>query len=144
MTSRLTPTSLVLEITESVLVHDAHGCQPRLRELKHLGIRLAFDDLGTGYSSPSYLRRFPVDLRSLFHLRPGASVPAPPLIVQAIVASNDALGPETVAEGVERHDGLALLRTVGCRLGQGYNFARPMLAWQLEQHLAGWPRSACR
>ncbi|HTT87459.1 MAG TPA: EAL domain-containing protein [Acidimicrobiales bacterium] len=139
MTSLLPPSSLVLEITESVLMQDADGCLPRLRELKDLGIRLAFDDFGTGYSSLSYLRRFPVDLLKIDRsfvsaLGTGGDVP---LIVQAIIALGDALGLETVAEGLERPDELALLRTVGCRFGQGYYFAKPMSADELERYLAG-------
>jgi EAL domain-containing protein (putative c-di-GMP-specific phosphodiesterase class I) len=107
-------------------------------------VRLAFDDFGTGYSSLSYLRRFPVDLLKIDRsfvaaLSTGGEVP---LIVQAIIALGDALGLATVAEGVEDRQELDMLRNVGCRLGQGFHFARPMAVPELEQYLAEMRRSA--
>jgi diguanylate cyclase (GGDEF)-like protein len=137
MTASIQPSSLVLEITESVLMQEADGMLVRLQELKDLGVRLAFDDFGTGYSSLSYLRRFPVDLLKIDRsfvsaLSTGDEVP---LIIQAIIALSDALGLETVAEGVEEQEELAALRTVGCRLGQGFHFAKPMARDELEGYL---------
>ena len=98
------PSSLVLEITESVLVNDTEGTLERLAELKRLGIRLALDDFGTGYSSLSYLRRFPVDLLKIdrsFVSALGTRTEVP-LIIEAIITLGDALGLDSVAEGVEQ------------------------------------------
>lgn len=134
----LDPGSLVLEITESVLMQDTEGSLARLTELKDLGVRLALDDFGTGYSSLSYLRRFPVDLLKIDQSFVSALCARDEvrLIIEAIITLADALGLESVAEGVEQLDELAALRNVGCRLGQGFHFAKPMSAEALEQFLA--------
>lgn len=137
MASQLAPASLVLEITESVLMQDTEGSLARLNELKDIGVRLALDDFGTGYSSLSYLRRFPVDLLKIDRsfvsaLSAGDEVP---LIVEAIIALADVLGLENVAEGVEEVQELAALRSIGCRFGQGFYFAKPMNAQDLDRHL---------
>lgn len=138
MASQLTPASLVLEITETVLMQDTEGSLARLKELKDIGVRLALDDFGTGYSSLSYLRRFPVDLLKIDRsfitaLSAGDEVP---LIVEAIVALGDVLGLDSVAEGVEEVGELTALRSIGCRFGQGFHFAEPMNAQELDRHLA--------
>ncbi len=142
MTGGLNPGSLVLEITESVLIQDTEWALARLQELKDIGVQLALDDFGTGYSSLSYLRRFPVDLLKIDRsfvsaLSTGEEVP---LIIEAIIALGDALGLKSVAEGIEELDELAALRSVGCRFGQGFHFARPMPADDLELFL----ESSCR
>lgn len=131
--SHLDPQSLVLEITESVLMQDTDGTLARLGELKALGVRLALDDFGTGYSSLSYLRRFPVDLLKIDRsfvtaLCAGTGGPS---IIEAIIALGDALRLECVAEGVEEVEELEALRAIGCRLAQGFHFAEPMPADQL-------------
>ncbi len=138
MASQLAPASLVLEITESVLMQDIEGSLGRLNELKDIGVRLALDDFGTGYSSLSYLRRFPVDILKIDRsfvsaLNAGEEVP---LIIEAIIALGDVLGLESVAEGVEERRELAALRSIGCRYGQGFHFARPMTARDLDRHLS--------
>lgn len=135
----LDPGSLVLEITESVLMQDTEGTLARLEDLKGLGVRLALDDFGTGYSSLSYLRRFPVDLLKIDQSFVSALCARDEvrLIIEAIITLADALGLQSVAEGVEELDELAALRTAGCRLGQGFHFAKPMSAEALEQFLTG-------
>jgi EAL domain-containing protein (putative c-di-GMP-specific phosphodiesterase class I) len=99
----------------------------RLVELKTLGVRLAMDDFGTGYSSLSYLSRLPVDIlkmdRSFLHA--GASPQASGLAT-AVVALGQTLSLEVVAEGIEFPDQWAKLRELGCDLGQGFYFAKPM------------------
>jgi len=133
----LEPGSLVLEITESVLMQDTEGTLARLAELKGLGVRLALDDFGTGYSSLSYLRRFPVDLLKIDQSFVSAVCARDEvrLIIEAIITLADALGLQSVAEGVEELDELAALRDVGCRLGQGFHFAKPMPIEALERFL---------
>jgi len=124
------PAHLVLEITESVLMHDMAGTIAQLRELKQLGLRLAIDDFGTGYSSLGYLRRFPVDVLKIDRsfvdgVTEGAEQSA---VARAIIGLSDALHLSTVAEGIETQAQLGALRALGCQLGQGYYFSRPLLA----------------
>jgi diguanylate cyclase (GGDEF)-like protein/PAS domain S-box-containing protein len=124
-TTGLPPETLVLEITETVMMDDADLAVARLAELRELGVRLAMDDFGTGYSSLSYLSRFPIDIlkmdRSFL-----ASGQADSNLAPAIIALGSSLDLEVVAEGIERSDQLATLQLLGCGLGQGFIFARPM------------------
>jgi EAL domain-containing protein (putative c-di-GMP-specific phosphodiesterase class I) len=125
--SRLEPPSLTLEITESVMMNDTDLAIERLEELKALGVRLAMDDFGTGYSSLSYLSRLPVDVLKMDRsfLRAGATPDASGLAT-AVVALGKTLELEIVAEGIEFVEQWETLRDLGCDLGQGYHFARPM------------------
>ncbi|HKH18022.1 MAG TPA: EAL domain-containing protein [Solirubrobacteraceae bacterium] len=119
--------SLTLEITETVLMADTDLAVERLRELKELGVRLALDDFGTGYSSLSYLSRFPVDILKMDRsfLREGAT-PDSSGLANAVVALGATLDLEVVAEGIEFPEQWHTLRDLGCELGQGFYFARPM------------------
>jgi diguanylate cyclase (GGDEF)-like protein/PAS domain S-box-containing protein len=139
--SGLEPAALVLEITESVMLADTDLAVRRLQELKELGVRLAMDDFGTGYSSLSYLGRFPVDIlkmdRSFLASRSNDSLAA------AIIALGENLTLEVVAEGVEHPEQALWLQDVGCELGQGFHFARPMTDGALLEYLVegeqdGW------
>jgi diguanylate cyclase (GGDEF)-like protein len=123
----LDPSSLILEITESVAMEDASLSVSVLRELKELGLKIAIDDFGTGYSSLSYLKRFPVDVikidRSIVE---GLNRdPTDAAIVSASITLAHALGLKAVAEGVETNEEFAKLRTLGCDIGQGYYWWRP-------------------
>ena len=135
----LDPRYLGLEITEGVAMDHAESTIATLRRLKALGVWLAIDDFGKGYSSLNYVKRFPVD--SLKVDRSFVSGicehPGDLAIVQAVVALGSALGMEVVAEGVESPEQLALLRGLGCGQGQGYHFARPMPAEEASLFLAG-------
>jgi diguanylate cyclase (GGDEF)-like protein len=135
----MAPGCLVLELTESVLMQDTETTLSRLHELKSLGVRLALDDFGTGYSSLSYLRRFPVDLLKIDRSFVSGLEPRNDLqrLVAAIVALGGTLGLESVAEGIEELEELEALRTVGCRFGQGFYFAKPMPVSDLERYLSG-------
>jgi EAL domain-containing protein (putative c-di-GMP-specific phosphodiesterase class I) len=119
---------LTLEITESVLVADPRAAAAVLTELKRLGIRIAIDDFGTGYSSLSYLHRFPVDCLKIDKSfvdpldTPGAEL----ALLQAIVGLAGTLDLSVVAEGIEQPSQWISLQALGCGLGQGYLFARPM------------------
>jgi EAL domain-containing protein (putative c-di-GMP-specific phosphodiesterase class I) len=124
----LDPSSLVLELTESLLMHDTDASTAKLHELKALGVRLAIDDFGTGYSSLSYLRQFPVDVLKIdksfidsLHVNGEESA-----LAQAIVKLGHTLRLKTVAEGVEAAGQLDTLRAIDCHLGQGFFFARPL------------------
>jgi diguanylate cyclase (GGDEF)-like protein/PAS domain S-box-containing protein len=117
----LDPGSLTLEITESVLVEDEGSSAGTLRRLKELGVRLAIDDFGVGYSSLSYLRYLPVDQLKLDRVLVGDldSDHKNLAIVRAAVDLGHALGIEVVAEGVETHEEFEELGKLGCDVGQG-------------------------
>ncbi len=119
---------LRLEVTESVLMHDAAQATKMLIQLKALGVRLSLDDFGTGYSSLSYLHRFPFDALKVdrsFVGRMGADTESAK-IVKTIMALADELAMEVVAEGVETTQQLAQLRALGCQYAQGYLYAAPV------------------
>ncbi len=135
--ARLDPAALVLEMTETALVHDPALAASKLQELRGLGVRLAIDDFGTGYSSLSYLRQFPIDIlkidRSFINMIVDRDqVPA---IVRGLLDLGRTLQLETVAEGIESGAQLAQLRDERCALGQGFLFARPLRAEDAERLL---------
>ena len=138
--SGMNPELLTLEITESVLMTDTELAVQRLEELRGIGVRLAMDDFGTGYSSLSYLSRFPVDVLKMDRsfLRAGATPQASGL-ASAVVALGETLQLEVVAEGIEHLEQWTRLRDLGCDLGQGFYFARPMDADSLVETLRTWP-----
>lgn len=119
---------LELEITESVFIGNVDKTLNILHSLQALGVHVALDDFGTGYSSLSYLRSFPfnkikIDQSFVRALEDGGSAQA---IVRAITTLADALGMETLAEGVETQALMDILRTEGCDMIQGYFIGRPM------------------
>jgi EAL domain-containing protein (putative c-di-GMP-specific phosphodiesterase class I) len=128
--SRLAPESLILEITESVMMQNVEHSVAMLNELKSLGVRLAIDDFGTGYSSLSYLRRFPVDILKIDKsFVDGLSHAGKEQeIAQSIIELGRSLDLELVAEGVERIEQLGWLRARNCDMVQGYFFSRPVPA----------------
>jgi diguanylate cyclase (GGDEF)-like protein/PAS domain S-box-containing protein len=135
--SGLPPETLILEITESLLMHDTDATLTRLVELKELGVRLAIDDFGTGYSSLSYLRRFPVDILKIdkSFVDNVASRTDAMALTRAIVDLGRSLGLTTVAEGVELSAQAAELKALGCDMAQGYLFGRPVDAASVERVL---------
>ncbi|HEV2814097.1 MAG TPA: EAL domain-containing protein [Solirubrobacteraceae bacterium] len=130
-------TTLVLEITESLLTADLDSTAATLGELKALGVRLAIDDFGTGYSTLSYLRRFPIDILKLDRELIEAGSGPDAKLMKAIVGLGRSLDLATVAEGIERPEQEAELRELGCDLGQGFLFARPMDEEHLVAELGG-------
>jgi diguanylate cyclase (GGDEF)-like protein/PAS domain S-box-containing protein len=135
--SRLDASCLVLEITESVLVHDAQAVIARMLELKALGVAFALDDFGTGYSSLSYLQRFPIDILKVdkSFVDDVGSTPKALALAQAIVQLGKSLSLATVAEGIEELRQVDGLRALGCGFGQGFLFARPAEAPEIERIL---------
>ncbi|MGH9152957.1 MAG: putative bifunctional diguanylate cyclase/phosphodiesterase, partial [Acidimicrobiales bacterium] len=123
----ISPRSLSLEITESVLMEDVGSTAETLRALKDLGVGLSIDDFGTGYSSLSYLKRFPVDALKIDRsFVDGLGVdPEDHAIVDAVVSLAHALGLEVVGEGVETMGQVHELRRLGCDAAQGYLIGRP-------------------
>ena len=119
----LSPSALILELTETVLMQDADETVARLHALKALGVRLAIDDFGTGHSSLSYLRRFPIDVlkidRSFIESLPGRGAE----LASTIVRLGDLLRLNVVAEGVELEAQRLELRALGCSQAQGFLFA---------------------
>ncbi len=132
------PRTIEIEITESTLMHDGGQALATLQALAALGIRISIDDFGTGYSSLSYLKRFPVHLlkidRSFVRELPANTDDA--TIVRAIAGLAASLGLRVVAEGIETEDQLRFLQGVGCDEGQGFLFAPPMPAGELERRFA--------
>ncbi|MGE0466626.1 MAG: putative bifunctional diguanylate cyclase/phosphodiesterase [Steroidobacteraceae bacterium] len=124
--SGLEPGNLVIELTESTIMHNTDLNLERFRELKALGVKLAIDDFGMGYSSLSYLHRFPIDILKIdrsFVSRLTEQDDGPEL-ARAVVMLGQTLGLETVAEGIELEDQVAKLLELGCVAGQGFLFAR--------------------
>jgi EAL domain-containing protein (putative c-di-GMP-specific phosphodiesterase class I) len=119
--------SLVIEITENLLLKDAELARSRLAALRDLGIKVAVDDFGTGYSSLAYLDRYPVDILKVDRsfVEPLGGSPKSAALVRSIIDLASALEIEAIAEGVENADQLATLQSLGCRLAQGYFFAEP-------------------
>jgi diguanylate cyclase (GGDEF)-like protein/PAS domain S-box-containing protein len=126
--SSIDPHALVLEITESVLMQQTDAVLAKLHEVKRLGLRLAIDDFGTGYSSLSYLQRFPIDILKI--AKPFVDDVAAGIdrsaLARAIIGIGSTLKLTTLAEGIEMAEQRAGLVSLGCELGQGYYFARPL------------------
>jgi predicted signal transduction protein with EAL and GGDEF domain len=126
--ARLAPDQLALEITETALMHNVQEALARLTSLKALGVHLAVDDFGTGYSSLSYLHQFPVDTVKIDKtFVDGVNAHGEDAtFLEAILSLGDALHLHTLAEGIETEDQASTLRQLGCRLGQGYHYAKPL------------------
>jgi diguanylate cyclase (GGDEF)-like protein/PAS domain S-box-containing protein len=134
----VTPKSLELEFTESVIMEDAENTIDTLRALKKLGVQLSIDNFGTGYSSLNYLKHFPID-----RIKIDRSFVADldcnnndAALVEAIISMGHSLNRKVLAEGVENSDQLHFLTTLGCDEAQGFYLAMPMSADDLSKKLA--------
>ena len=136
--SGLNPSDLILEITESVLMDQREANVTKLQELRSLGIQIAIDDFGTGYSSLSYLHLFPIDILKIDRSFVSGLTQGPEeaALAQAVVKLAKILKLRAVAEGIETAEQLEMLRSLGCVTGQGYLFAKPLAAAELNAWLA--------
>ncbi|MDQ1537779.1 MAG: hypothetical protein QOE58_2172 [Actinomycetota bacterium] len=134
----LPPAALTLEVTESVLMPDPDRTLEKLMSLKAMGVRMAIDDFGTGYSSLAWLQHFPADQlkidKSFIDTIETSSEGS--AIVRAVVELARTLGLQTVAEGIETVSQWTTLRELSCDLGQGYHFARPLMAGAVVPYFA--------
>jgi EAL domain-containing protein (putative c-di-GMP-specific phosphodiesterase class I) len=124
----IAPGRIEFEITEGLLLEDSEWTAGMLTELRNAGFRLALDDFGTGFSNLGYLSRFPVDTIKIdrsfiseIHINERNRS-----IVRAMISLAEAMGSETVAEGVELEEEFQALADLGCHLIQGYFFSRPL------------------
>lgn len=149
-THDLPPDRLALELAESSIA-DSAAIEECVGALRSTGVRIVLDEFGTGAASLTHLRRLPIDMvkigRSFFagpasSLGPPSSLgpaPAGPPLIDVMVGVGRRLGVDVVAAGVEAPDQLAVVRTAGCRLGQGHLFARPLPAEHTEAYLDNFP-----
>jgi EAL domain-containing protein (putative c-di-GMP-specific phosphodiesterase class I) len=145
--TRMDPSSLELEITESVVMDQSELGIRALGRLRDMGVRLVLDDFGTGYSSLSYLKHLPLDTIKIDRsFVAGLDGDADRSIVTAVIALAHGLGIGVVAEGIETEAQARLLTELGCDVGQGFLFAHALPAAQATQLLApgrtGSPRAA--
>ena len=134
--NRLEPGYLELELTERVLIRDDESTIVVLHALKAMGVQLTVDDFGTGNSSLSYLRRFPIEAlkidQTIVHKIGGSADDA---FLSAMMSVGKTLKKRVVAEGVEKREQLAFLQTERCHEGQGYYFSPPVDAENFAQLL---------
>jgi diguanylate cyclase (GGDEF)-like protein len=125
----LDPSMLELEITESVVMDQSEVGVRTLNRLRDMGVRLVLDDFGTGYSSLAYLKHLPLDTIKIDRtFVAGLNGEADRSIVEAVIALAHGLRISVVAEGIETEAQFEILRAMGCDVGQGYLFARPLPA----------------
>jgi diguanylate cyclase (GGDEF)-like protein len=137
--TKVSPSRLVLEVTEGVLIDNPEAAKSRLDDLRALGLQLALDDFGSGYSSLTYLQRLPfdklkVDRGFVAALEHSANAG---VFIQAIIALGRALNLSILVEGIETEEQRALVRLAGCDEMQGYLFARPAPREEIDRMLAG-------
>lgn len=140
----LSPTSLELEVTEDILLHDEQGALNTFLEIQELGVRLSFDDFGTGFASLSYLKKFPLDglkIDRSFVLGLLTN-PDDAAIVSSTIGLSKQLGLSVIAEGVEDRATADFLVRMGCEEGQGYFFGKPMPARDFEAKFLTAPAAA--
>ncbi len=130
---RLTPADLVIEITEEFLLGNVERARAVLHDMRGIGIKIAIDDFGVGYSALSYLRDLPIDVVKLDRsfVAPIATDGGAAAIVRSVIDLAHTLGLSTVAEGVETAAAAAMLRSYGCDTVQGHYFCRPLGAEEL-------------
>jgi diguanylate cyclase (GGDEF)-like protein len=135
--SQIAADSLVLEITESMLVEHIEPIQTLLEEVRKMGIYLSIDDFGTGYSSLSYLGKLPVDTLKIDRafVSPDDAEARNQVIAESIIALSNLLELGVIAEGIQSLEQLEWLKHLGCKLGQGYLFSAPVPADQATQLL---------
>ncbi|MCU1622430.1 MAG: Diguanylate cyclase protein [Frankiales bacterium] len=128
--AKMNPASLILEITENVLIDDLARATTVLDDLRTLGIRIALDDFGTGYSSLSYLRQLPIDIVKIDQsfVADIGRTPSGSAMISAVTDLAHLVGLTVVAEGVETQQQRDIVLAAGCELAQGYFYAHPQPA----------------
>lgn len=140
------PDHLAIELTESVFLHDHNQAAGRIRSLRDLGLLVYLDDFGMAYSSLAYLRRLPINAlkidQAFIHdlAKPAAAYVDPSALVKAIITLGHSLNLHVIAEGIESQQQVDILHALGCDGGQGFWFARPMLAENIPLWLKDWQR----
>ena len=136
--SGLGPDHLVVEITENTLMRDPVSTLERISQLKALGISVAVDDFGSGYSSLAYLRSFPVDILKIDRsfIASMTSSERSSALIHSLVQLGKSLGLDTVAEGIEEQQQLEQLRDEQCDTGQGFLYAKPLSPQELTAFLS--------
>ena len=130
--------SIVVEITEGLLLEASASVNRQLLEMRDAGIQVSLDDFGTGYSSLSYLQKFDIDYIKIDqsfirNLKPASKELA---LCKAMIVMAHELGIKVIAEGIETEEQRDLLIAAGCQSGQGYLFARPMIAADFDIYMA--------
>jgi EAL domain-containing protein (putative c-di-GMP-specific phosphodiesterase class I) len=131
---------LCLEFTERIFIGEGEKTQSTLLKLKRLGVQIVLDDFGVGYSSLSYLRRFPFDTLKIdrsFVSDLGTSSTSN-IIVQAVILIAGGLGIRTVAEGIESATQIQMLKMLGCDEVQGYLLSRPVPSLEASALIKNW------
>ena len=136
--SGIDPQRLEIEITENAFVDDSKNVNRAVSHLKEQGISISIDDFGTGYSSLHQLRSIPFDKIKIDQsfIKDIATNPESQAIVKSVIALGDSLGLATIAEGIELGDNHDMLKQMGCKLGQGYLFSKPMSGEAVKKLLA--------
>jgi diguanylate cyclase (GGDEF)-like protein len=139
--SGLDPALLTIEVTETTIMRDATATAARLRSLKDVGVRIAIDDFGTGYSSLGHLRQFPADILKIDRSFMGGvnDTKESAALIHTIIQLGEALGIDTLAEGIEEQVQLETLRSEQCRYGQGFLLSRPIEPAGVERLLDAAP-----
>ena len=133
----LPPELLMFEITETMVMKDLSGAREVMKKLNRLGVRLAIDDFGTGHSSLAYLKQFPVHEVKMDRtfIQGVADSPVDSAIVRTVIDLANAIGISTLAEGVETENQVAELKMLGCDVGQGFYFSRPLRTEEFDELL---------
>jgi EAL domain-containing protein (putative c-di-GMP-specific phosphodiesterase class I) len=131
------PRHIKLELTESSVMHDPEAAVRIIDKLRQMGFRISIDDFGTGYSSLSHLHRLPIDSLKIDQsfIRPLTETARNLEMARLIIELGHLLRLEVVAEGIEQTAHMELLKGLGCDLGQGYLFSRPVPAIEAQQLL---------
>ena len=138
------PRRLVLEVTESAVLRDADAAARVLDALRELGVHVAIDDFGSGYSSLSRLAQLRPSILKIDRsfVSPGGERSADPTLLRTLIALGHQLEMTVIAEGVETPEQRDLLAELGCDLGQGFLFARPLPRTAVHALIDGWPQRA--
>jgi EAL domain-containing protein (putative c-di-GMP-specific phosphodiesterase class I) len=137
--AKVDPGQLTIEVTETALVESSEVVAHRLERLRELGVRVSIDDFGAGFTAIAYLRNFPVNEvkidRALVDLLDGGQSDRTSLAA-AVIALGGAMDLHVVAEGVETPEQARSLRLMGCRVAQGFLFAKPLSIPEVDRLVA--------